>query len=747
MKGRGIYFLVVLVLGLTTNAGALGPVAVSPGGEGSMAVISQECPTFSWSEVEGVVSYQVKVFEMLEGQMLSYEAMEKLSGPVLSVEIMAPAFSWTPSAGECFGTGKKCVWYVGAVGSDREERWSEGRGFEVGVGISVGMRDALKETVNEYLTKEWVSTESYQEVRKEITQETLREVEKQGLLPTSRSTIPHLGTEGSYNTFYGLGAGDNTTTGYHNTFIGAFAGYHNTTGDYNIFLGYQSGYNNTTGNSNTFLGYDSGYSNTGYSNTFLGYFAGLWNTTGGWNTFVGGYAGLSNTTGGYNTFLGFQSGYHSTTGTDNTFLGYDSGYCNTTGYDNAFLGYASGLNNTTGSSNTFLGYSSGFRNTTGSSNTFLGSSAGLSNTTGNYNTFLGRDAGYSNTTGNLNTFIGGYAGRKNTEGNNNTFVGISAGLSNTTGSNNSYLGDMSGYNNTTGNSNTFLGYLSGYTSTGSGNVFLGYNAGYNEAGSNKLYIANSSTSTPLIYGEFDNQRLVVNGNLGIGTTAPTQKIDLGRGEITVNGADTTGSMPPGMFSWENGRIDFGFGGAGGGNLEAYSKAPTNYSSPSDDRRGQFRFIYGGGAALGKVLYVHYDGTTWRDRMWLTYDGHLYMAGGAYTNGSQWINASSREYKENIESLDSREALATLASLDPVKFNYKADASEKRVGFIAEDVPELVATKDRKGMSPMDVVAVLTKVVQEQQKTIHDLLTEVKELKRELRLRAVTASVDFSKEPD
>jgi hypothetical protein len=35
-----------------------------------------------------------------------------------------------------------------------------------------------------------------------------------------------------------------------------------------------------------------------------------------------------------------------------------------------------------------------------------------------------------------------------------------------------------------------------------------------------------------------------------------------------------------------------------------------------------------------------------------------------------------------------------------------------VGFIAEDVPELVATKDRKGLSPMDIVAVLTKVVQD-----------------------------------
>jgi hypothetical protein len=95
-----------------------------------------------------------------------------------------------------------------------------------------------------------------------------------------------------------------------------------------------------------------------------------------------------------------------------------------------------------------------------------------------------------------------------------------------------------------------------------------------------------------------------------------------------------------------------------------------------------------------------------------------MAGGTYTNRAGWFNASSREYKENIESLDSREALTTLASLDPVKFNYKADASKKHLGFIAEDVPGLVATKDRKGLSPMDIVAVLTKVVKEQQAIIN-----------------------------
>jgi hypothetical protein len=56
----------------------------------------------------------------------------------------------------------------------------------------------------------------------------------------------------------------------------------------------------------------------------------------------------------------------------------------------------------------------------------------------------------------------------------------------------------------------------------------------------------------------------------------------------------------------------------------------------------------------------------------------------------------------------------------VNFNYRNDAEESYVGFIAEDVPELVATSDRQGLSAMDVVAVLTRVVQQQQQRIEEL---------------------------
>jgi len=109
---------------------------------------------------------------------------------------------------------------------------------------------------------------------------------------------------------------------------------------------------------------------------------------------------------------------------------------------------------------------------------------------------------------------------------------------------------------------------------------------------------------------------------------------------------------------------------------------------------------------------------------------LQMGSGAYvSSGGVWTNASSREFKNDIRALTGDEAMDVLKELRPVKFSYKVDTNETHVGFIAEDVPDLVASGDRKGMSSMDVVAVLTRVVQEQQKTIAELSRKVAELEK------------------
>jgi hypothetical protein len=129
--------------------------------------------------------------------------------------------------------------------------------------------------------------------------------------------------------------------------------------------------------------------------------------------------------------------------------------------------------------------------------------------------FFGVGAGHSNS-GNYNTFIGGSAGYYNTSGQANTFIGDWAGIDNSTGAYNTFVGHQAGKDNEIGINNTYIGQAAGYYAKGSGNVFIGNGAGFYEAaGSNKLYIDNyyNSGSSPLIYGEFDNRVVQINGSL------------------------------------------------------------------------------------------------------------------------------------------------------------------------------------------------------------------------------------------
>ncbi len=111
--------------------------------------------------------------------------------------------------------------------------------------------------------------------------------------------------------------------------------------------------------------------------------------------------------------------------------------------------------------------------------------------------------------------------------------------------------------------------------------------------------------------------------------------------------------------------------------------------------------------------------------------------GAYCDGTTWHDVSSITLKEKIRPLNAEDAVSAFQALKPVRFVYKTDKEEERIGFIAEHVPELVATKERKGLSSLEFTALLTKVVQEQQKqlqvqkeAIDVLKTEMAQLKKD-----------------
>ncbi len=94
--------------------------------------------------------------------------------------------------------------------------------------------------------------------------------------------------------------------------------------------------------------------------------------------------------------------------------------------------------------------------------------------------------------------------------------------------------------------------------------------------------------------------------------------------------------------------------------------------------------------------------------------------------------SSRAVKQNIRPLETEKALATVAGLEPIRFEYRHRPGDEHLGFIAEDVPDLLATQGRAGLDAIDIVAVLTKVVQEQQRQLERQEARIEELEARLR---------------
>ncbi len=222
---------------------------------------------------------------------------------------------------------------------------------------------------------------------------------------------------------------------------------------------------------------------------------------------------------GNSVFIGKYAGLHDDyTNNQNVFIGYNAGNDNTSGDYNIALGPYALQNNITGGSNIAAGYSALSTNTEGNSNLAFGENTLFNNSTGNMNIALGNAVLYSNQTGDFNISLGNSGLFHNTTGQKNISLGFVSSYNNTTGEGNVTLGHQSNYFNQTGSNNTIIGTLAGVGSMNnsrSGSVFLGYGAGYNETSDNKLYIENSSSSTPLIGGDFAVDRVDINGTIKI----------------------------------------------------------------------------------------------------------------------------------------------------------------------------------------------------------------------------------------
>lgn len=405
---------------------------------------------------------------------------------------------------------------------------------------------------------------------------------------------------GYQNTAVGVLSLAANTSGYQNTSIGMQSLLSNTTGIGNVALGYQAGSTSSVGNFNIFIGHQAGASETGSEKLYI-------ENSSSTTPLI--YGDFANDTVKINGTLGILDAFHfpSTDGSADQVLTTD-GSGNVTWEDvpGDTLSFVQDTDGNTkiqtekftnedvirfdlggtevlrlhdngrmqvsnAVSGLFIGSSAGSSISTGSQNTFIGYEAGANASNSSSSTYLGYRAGYTSN-GASNTAIGALSGDALTSGTNNTFLGTQSGSGTNTGAYNVFLGKNAGRINSTGNQNVYIGGLAGDQNNGSDNIFIGDSAGYSVTGvSDRLIIDNSDNATPLIYGDFAKDSLVVNASLTIHRPSVANPISITQGVFVAGGSamelntiDGNGTLATRLMmeSGTNTDIEFYTGNAG-----------------------------------------------------------------------------------------------------------------------------------------------------------------------------------------
>ena len=144
------------------------------------------------------------------------------------------------------------------------------------------------------------------------------------------------------------------------------------------------------------------------------------------------------------------------------------------------------------------------------------------------------------------------------------------------------------------------------------------------------------------------------------------------------------------------------------------------------------------AALGAYqsnlkLYTNNSGAL---KAQLDASGNFYALGDI--SGASITDRSDIRLKENIYNYNN--GLNDVLSLNPVYYNLKDNPNKQRLGFIAQDVrdiiPQAITGNEDDGFLGItygSITAVLTKAIQEQQAIIESQATEIEQLKTQIQL--------------
>lgn len=453
------------------------------------------------------------------------------------------------------------------------------------------------------------------------------------------------------------------------------------------------------------------------------------------NGLLSGLLSTTNTIFGVNSFNTFATGINNvglgrlvlqdvTTGYSNIAIGDSSLNSNTTGYENISIGYTNLGLNTSGASNTAVGSRVLVSNTTGGTNTAIGNGAMYDNISGSSNVSIGSVSLANNTTGIRNVAVGVRSAHFNLTGNYNVTVGTDAMRTSTLGNNNTAIGHEAMFNATGISSNVALGYQTLYNNTsGNSNVAIGYQAGFNELGSNKLYIENTNTTTPLVYGEFDNDVLRTN----------TQRFFVN--DPTVNGIQMVIKNSNRYEHSIDANLNFGVGG--GDFLMATAENNGETAGIRGDGNNVSIWSPGDGGRQLRIL----DEDAWVDNNGNPYDNAAEVA--YIANNGQYFQVSDQNKKENIQKIDN--ALNKVSSISGYTYQYKLKPAEIEKGekptvssgVLAQEIqtvlPEAVQ-KNESGEYFVDYAAItplLIEAIKEQNTKIQSLEQRLQQLEEKL----------------
>ena len=114
-----------------------------------------------------------------------------------------------------------------------------------------------------------------------------------------------------------------------------------------------------------------------------------------------------------------------------------------------------------------------------------------------------------------------------------------------------------------------------------------------------------------------------------------------------------------------------------------------------------------------------------------------VLGGAFCNGTNWVNASDANSKENFRPIDAQDLLNKLAQLEITEWNYRGEGENTRhIGPTAQDFYKLFGIgNDDKSISTIDpagISLVAIKELYKKSKEVDQLKQQVDELSKQLR---------------